>query len=78
MTLQRINKEDIQDALGRMGYPRPGDRIEAVEVNDEYTDIPPGTLGTVNSVDDALTVHVDWDNGRSLGLVPGEDRWRLR
>jgi hypothetical protein len=26
-------------------------------------------------VDDLGTVHVRWDNGSTLGLVPGEDRW---
>ena len=26
-------------------------------------------------VDDVGTVHVRWDNGSTLGLVPGEDRW---
>lgn len=35
--------------------------------------IPFGTEGTVNHVDDAGTIHVDWDNGRRLGLVYGED-----
>ena len=35
--------------------------------------IEPGTRGTVRHVDDIGTVHVDFDNGRRLGLVPGED-----
>lgn len=33
------------------------------------------TRGTVTSVDDAGTIHVAWDNGRTLGLLPGLDEW---
>ena len=35
--------------------------------------IDPGTKGTVIHVDDIGTVHCSFDNGRQLGLVPGED-----
>ena len=33
-----------------------------------------GTKGTVRHVDDIGTIHVDWDNGSSLGVAYGEDR----
>lgn len=72
--MRRITREDIQRALN---YPRPGDRVRAVFCSDQYTNLVPGTLGTVVSVDDALTVHVNWDTGLTLGLIPGEDRWEL-
>ena len=32
-------------------------------------------LGTVTLVDDLGTVHVRWDDGGTLGLVPDEDEW---
>jgi hypothetical protein len=38
---------------------------------------PPGTKGTVRIVDDMGTVHCDFDNGRRLGLIPGEDSFRI-
>lgn len=38
--------------------------------------IPPGSRGTVHCVDDMSTIHMRWDNGSSLGLVPGEDSFR--
>ena len=28
-------------------------------------------------VDDAETVHVQWDNGSRLGLISGEDQWDI-
>ena len=53
-------------------YPA-GTRIELDYMGDDPTPIEPGTRGTVRVVDDMGTVHCDFDNGRRLGLVPGED-----
>ena len=52
-----------------------GDRIELQYISDPYTDLKPGALGTVTSIDGLGTVHVAWDSGSTLGLVPDEDRW---
>ena len=32
--------------------------------------------GTVMFVDDMSTVHCKFDNGRQLGIIPGEDSFR--
>lgn len=56
---------------------KEGTRIELIEMTDPYAPVEPGTRGTVAVVDDLGTVFVDWDNGRSLGRVPGEDSWRV-
>ena len=53
-------------------YPE-GTRICLDYMGDDPRPIPPGTKGTVVHVDDIGTVHCDFDNGRRLGLVPGED-----
>ena len=53
-------------------YP-PGTRIQLDYMGDDPRPIEPGTKGTVRTVDDMGTVHCDFDNGRRLGLVPGED-----
>lgn len=52
-------------------------RVQLVYTNDEYVDLPAGTRGTVNFVDDTGTVFVKWDNGVSLGLIPGVDYWTV-
>ena len=60
----------------RARYPE-GTRIELVRMHDDPQPVEPGTRGTVISVDDAGTIHMHWDNGRSLGLVPGVDEFRV-
>ena len=56
---------------------RPGTRIELDYMGDDPRPIPSGTKGTVRIVDDIGTVHCDFDNGRRLGLVPGEDIFHI-
>lgn len=55
----------------------PSTRIELDMMGDDPRPIAPGTRGTVRIVDDIGTVHCDFDNGRSLGLVPGEDVFHI-
>lgn len=52
----------------------PGTRVMLDYMNDPYTRIEVGTKGTVRSVDDMGTIHVNWDDGHGLGIVYGEDR----
>jgi hypothetical protein len=52
-------------------------RIELIATTDPYTTLRPGDKGTVDFVDDMGTIHVIWDNGSHLGLVPGEDQYKL-
>ena len=54
----------------------PGTRIQLIHMDDPYNPIPDGTRGTVKFVDDMGTVFPDWDNGRGLGVVYGEDSFR--
>ena len=63
--LERLRKE----------YPA-GSRVELVYMSDPYRSIAAGTRGTVTGVDDIGTVHVNWDNGSSLGVAYGEDSCR--
>lgn len=46
---------------------------DVVTIDDNVT-VPAGTHGTVDSIDDAGTLHVVWDNGSRLGLTAG-DQW---
>ena len=56
-------------------YP-PGTRIELLSMSDPYAPVPSGTRRTVKFVDDMGTIFPEWDNGRTLGIVSGEDSFR--
>ncbi len=56
-------------------YPE-GTRLVLNSMNDPYAPVPPGTRGTVDFVDDAGQIHMKWDNGRTLAIVPSEDDFR--
>ena len=56
----------------RLQYPA-GCRVELVAMNDPYAKLQPGDQGTVVTVDDIGTVHIDWDNGSGLGAAYGAD-----
>jgi hypothetical protein len=58
-----------------MSHPLEGKRVQLIYCRDPYTKLAPGSLGTVRLVDSVGTVHVQWDNGSTLGLVPDEDRF---
>ena len=57
-------------------YP-PGTRIKLHFMTDDPRPIEPGTCGTVRFVDDIGTLHCDFDNGRSLGVVWGVDNFTV-
>ena len=50
-----------------------GSRVMMVYSADPFAPIESGTEGTVSSVDDIGTIHVNWNNGRCLGVVLSED-----
>lgn len=58
----------------RREYPA-GTKVRVIRLDDPYRDIPKGTLGTVQFVDDAGNIHVSWECGSSLSLIYGEDEW---
>lgn len=57
-------------------YP-PGTRIRLGSMSDPYAPVPSGTEGVVDLVDDAGSIHMKWDNGRTLAIVPGEDSFSV-
>ncbi len=89
---REIEKENIQDRKGdfsmnewerlhrqaehyKEAYP-PGTRILLLHMGDDPRPVEDNMRGTVRFVDDMGTVFCAFDNGRSLGLCPGEDSFR--
>ena len=72
--------EDLKSMLRRAQYYKdmypPGTRIELISMDDPYNPVPNGTKGTVELVDDLGDLHMKWDNGRTLALIPSQDQFR--
>lgn len=59
----------------KKAYPS-GTRIVLNSMGNDPRPVESGTRGTVAVVDDIGTVHCNFDNGRRLGLIEGEDDFR--
>lgn len=46
-------------------------------MNDDPFPVESGTFGKVDHVDDIGTVHCVFDNGRTLGVIPGVDDFHI-
>lgn len=53
----------------------PGDRVKLIKMSGE--ELEEGLEGTVLYMDDASQIHVEWDNGSRLAIIPGVDRFEL-
>ena len=52
-----------------------GLRVELISINDDFCNLKKGDKGTITGVDDIGQIHVNWDNGSTLALVYGEDKF---
>ena len=73
--MNKLPSKEIVLALRRQ-YPK-GARVALVRMNDPYTKLRPGDLGTVDFIDDAGSIFCFWDNGSTLGVAYGEDEIRI-
>lgn len=53
-----------------------GKRVRMIFMED-VDPIEPGQIGVVKSVDDLGQLHVDWDNGRTLAIIPEKDQFEV-
>ena len=53
-----------------------GTRVRLTKMDDAYAP-PIGTCGTVSFVDDTGSIFVNWDNGSTLAVVHGEDKFEI-
>ncbi len=55
---------------------KQGMRIR-MQMMDDDRPISSGMEGTIKRIDSLGTLHVKWDNGRTLGVIPNEDKYEL-
>lgn len=60
----------------RKDYPA-GTKIQLISMRNEKYPVLPGTVGEVTHIDDAGSVHVKWQNGSSLALIPEVDSFKV-
>ena len=64
------SREEVEET--KREYPK-GTRIQLGYMKDDFSPLTPGSEGTVTFVDDAGQIHMKWDSGSTLALIPGED-----
>ena len=55
---------------------KPGVRVVLLKMEDPYP-VESGEQGIVDYVDDLGTIHVKFDNGRYIGLIPDVDTFDI-
>ncbi len=68
--MSNITKNQLENL--RKQYPI-GCVVKLISMDDSYAP-KIGTLGKVIYVDDTGTIHVNWDNGSTLGVIFGFDK----
>lgn len=53
----------------------PAGTVIVLERMDDDQAPKPGTKGVVKIIDDLGTIHMKWETGSSLGLIPGIDEF---
>ena len=56
---------------------KKGDRVMLIHMGDKYSNLTIGDKGTCRGVDDIGNILMDWDNGSTLSLIPGEDKYKV-
>lgn len=66
------------DKLNELKQKYPvGTRLRLISMPQEPNPVPRGTLGTVTGIDDLGTIHVNWDNHSTLGIVIDVDKFEI-
>lgn len=56
---------------------KKGDRVMLIHMDDKYSNLTIGDKGTCRGVDDIGNILMNWDNGSTLSLIPGEDKYKV-
>ena len=68
------NEKEI--ARLREKYP-VGTKIQLISMHDEKYPVLPGTVGEVTHIDDMGSIHMKWENGSSLAIIPEVDSFKV-
>lgn len=54
-----------------------GSKVKLLKDIEDDHPIKAGECGEIDLIDDIGTIHVDWDNGRNFGIIPGIDDFEV-
>ena len=54
-----------------------GTKIRLIKMDDPYHPVPSGTIGVVDCIDDMNQIHMNWETGSSLALIPNVDEFEI-
>lgn len=60
----------------RKQYPK-GTKLQMITMRNEKYPVHPGTVGEVTHIDDMGSIHLKWQNGSSLAIIPEVDSFRV-
>ena len=60
----------------RKQYPK-GTKLQMITMRNEKYPIPPGTVGEVTHIDDMGSIHMKWENGSFLAIIPEVDSFKV-
>ena len=60
----------------RKQYPK-GTKLQLISMRNEKYPILPGTIGEVTHIDDLGSIHMKWQNGSSLAIIPEVDSFKV-
>ena len=60
----------------RRQYPK-GTKLQLLSMRNEKYPILPGTIGEVTHIDDLGSIHMKWQNGSSLAIIPEVDSFKV-
>ena len=66
----------IEDNTNRDPQAKEGMRIRMLHMDDQHG-VDEGMEGTIVRIDDLGTLHVHWDDGSQLGVIPELDKYEL-
>ena len=73
-THKPLNQEEIQVIKDKY---LTGTKIKLIKMYDPFTPPPSNTIGIVDFVDDIGQIHIKWNNGSTLALVPDLDEFEV-
>lgn len=71
------DEKKAMNTEGQVIQLKPGQRVRLLHMADKYHPVPDSTEGTVDFIDDGGNIHMKWDNGRTLALIPDVDEFIL-